>query len=97
MVGRATALEALFAVVLGKEIGNTTHDCHALLVVLRVGMLALGKSFCTGDITITLHSVPGITPIKNFCLWILLMILALWSLQSHRGGTFHGIFSILFV
>ena len=97
MAGAATALEALFAVVLGKEIGNTTHDCHALLVVLRVGMLVLGASFCIGDITITLYPVPGITLTKISCLCPLLMILAPRSLPSHHGGIFHGVFYVPFV
>ena len=91
--GGATALAAVFAVVFRKEIGSTTRDCHALPVVLQVGMPVLGKKFYIGDITIILHSVPGITLIKNFHLRILLMILAPRSLQYHHGGIFDGVFS----
>ena len=90
-------LDALFAVVLGKGIGSTTHDFHALPVVLRVGMPVLDGSSCTGDITITLPSVPGIPLIKIIPGPALLMMLAPRSLLRHRGGTSPGISSILFV
>ena len=92
-----TALGALFAAEFGKEIGNTTHDFRALPVVLQVGTPVLDGSSCTGGITTTLPSVPGIPLIKNIPGPALLMMLAPRSLLCHHGGTFLGISSILFV
>ena len=97
MVGAVTGLAATFAAILEKGIGNTTHGSHALPVVQRGDTPAPDGSLCTGDITTTLPSVPGIPLIKIIPGPALLMMLAPRSLQRHRGGTFLGISSILFV
>ena len=91
------ALEELFAVVLGKEIGNTIQDCHGLLVVLLVDIAVPDKSLCTGGITIIPPLVPGMQPIAIIPGHLLLMIMAPRSLMSHPGGTSLGIFLIPFV